>query len=165
MLSCVRRWRQRRRELGNWRKLEEWKRLRDWKRLEDWKKLEEWRKLAKVSSALNPSSAERKTQDWINLERMKRGIPPVRWDDEMYRFAKGQAAAMQRVGRLFHSGRFALRGGENCFQGTDNPRRIVKGWMSSDGHRAWLLDRRVRRAAVGIAGKGHQAFVAWSFHE
>ena len=111
---------------------------------------------------------ERQTQRLINKERKKRHIPPVKWDSSMHELARNHSEAMAKAGHLFHSNRFALQGGENCFMGSSSPTAIVKGWMSSHaGHREWLLDQRVKRAAVGISnkghGRGHHTYVAWSF--
>jgi hypothetical protein len=50
--------------------------------------------------------------------------------------------------------------------GPHNAHTIVKTWMRSPGHRAWLLDRRVKTAAVALRrGKGRRAYwyASWSF--
>jgi hypothetical protein len=117
---------------------------------------------------LSPTRRELETQRLINDERRRRHIPPVEWSSEMHRLARSHSESMAAAGHLFHSNRFALQGGENCFMGSSSPHAIVRGWMSSTaGHREWLLDRRVKSAAVGISngghGRGYHTYVAWSF--
>jgi uncharacterized protein YkwD len=102
----------------------------------------------------------------INQERRKRGLPYVRWNQGMYLLAKKQATYCAKVGRLVHSKRPALLGGENLCGGRGNlsPKRIVRCWMNSKaGHREWLLDLRVKSAGVGIAKSGHGTYAAWAF--
>ena len=102
----------------------------------------------------------------INQERRKRGLSYVRWNQEMYLLAKDQASYCAKVGRLVHSNRYALQGGENLCGGRGNlsPKSIVRCWMSSKaGHREWLLDPRVKSAGVGIAKSRHGIYAAWAF--
>lgn len=117
---------------------------------------------------MRPTWKEQETQRLINIERTKRHIPAVQWDPHMHELARNHSEAMARARKLFHSNRIALEGGENCFMGSSSPREICKGWMSSkQGHREWLLDPRVKGAAVGISngghGRGYHTYVAWSF--
>jgi len=116
---------------------------------------------------MRPTRREHETHRLINKERKSRHIPPVKWDTYMHRLARNHSRKMEKAGRLFHSARPALAGGENCLMGTSSPKAIVKGWMSSPGHRSWILDPAVKRAAVGISnrghGRGHHTYVAWSF--
>ena len=101
----------------------------------------------------------------INEERKRRGLPWVRWNQEMYLLAKDQANKMAKAGRLFHSNRYGLRGGEVCCGGKGHlsPRDIVKCWMGSPRHRAWLLDRRVKTAGTAISSSRHGTYAAWAF--
>ena len=102
----------------------------------------------------------------INNERRKRRLPYVKWSQEMYRLAKDQANYCARVGRLVHSNRYALQGGENLCGGKGNmsPKAIVNCWMHSKaGHREWLLDTRVKTAGVGISKSRHGTYAAWAF--
>lgn len=111
-----------------------------------------------------PSRTELATHRLINRERRKRGVRQVHWDRRMYRLAKTHSRSMAKARFLFHSDRYALQGGENCYAGTNSAATIVKTWMRSKaGHREWLLDSRVRKAAVGITARGKTAYVAWSF--
>lgn len=85
----------------------------------------------------------------------------------MYRLAKGHSNKMAKAGRLFHSGRYALQGGENICggKGHHSPKDFVASWMKSSRHRAWLLDARVKTAAVGISDSRHGTYAAWSFSD
>jgi hypothetical protein len=50
--------------------------------------------------------------------------------------------------------------------GPHNAHTIVKTWMRSPGHRAWLLDSRAKTAAVAVwRGRGRRAYwyASWSF--
>ena len=104
----------------------------------------------------------------INTARKKRGLSHVRWSRKMAHLAKCQAKYCARVGRLIHSNRPALRGGENLCSGDGNmsPRGIVGCWMTSKaGHREWLLDHRVKVAGVGIVISKHGTYAAWAFSD
>jgi len=84
----------------------------------------------------------------------------------MYVLAKQQANYCARIGRLVHSNRFALQGGENLCggKGSMSPRTIVRCWMRSKaGHREWLLDPRVKVAGVAISKSRRGTYAAWAF--
>lgn len=113
-----------------------------------------------------PGRTELLTHRLINRERRRRRIAPVTWDYRLYKLARDHSQAMAHRGRLFHSTRPALQGGENCYMGPHNAHTIVKTWLRSPGHRAWLLDRRVKTAAVALwRGRGRRAYwyASWSF--
>lgn len=113
------------------------------------------------------SKIEFETHNLINKQRRQKGLPPVRWSPKMYSLAKEHSKKMAKAGRLFHSGRFALYGGEVACggKGYHSPRSFVESWLKSPRHRGWLLDRRVRVAAVGVSSSGKGTFAAWSFSE
>jgi hypothetical protein len=112
-----------------------------------------------------PRRAEILTHRLINRERKKRKLAPVKWSSGMYNLAKAHSRKMAKAGRLFHSGRPALQGGENVCGGKGyiSPQGFVKTWMKSSGHRAWLLSPDVRIAAVGISRSRRGTYGAWSF--
>ncbi len=107
----------------------------------------------------------------INEERRRKGLPWARWSQKLYLLAKDQANAMAREGHLFHSNRYALQGGENCWMGKGYseralPKAIVGSWMKSRaGHREWLLDPRVKTAGTAISRSRHGIFAAWAFSD
>jgi hypothetical protein len=114
-----------------------------------------------------PNRAETTTHRLINLERKRRGLRRVQWSGDMYKLAKSHSKKMAKAGRLFHTRRFALRGGENISggKGHHSPKDFVRNWMGSPPHRAWLLDPRVKTAAVGISKSKHGTFAAWPFSD
>ena len=111
------------------------------------------------------------TNRLINAARTKRGIPPVKYSPKIYHFAKEHTHNMVKIGSLFHSHRYALQGGENCWMGKGIrnrgklPYMIVRSWMNSkQGHREWLLSSKVKYASVAIVkAKGNTYFASWSF--
>lgn len=114
-----------------------------------------------------------KANQLINSERRRRKISAVAWCSTMYMLAKEHTDNMANAGFLFHSHRDALKGGENCWGGKGYfaksseqlARAMVRGWMSSPKHRAWILDKRVKSAAVGISVSKHGTFAAWAFSD
>ena len=126
-----------------------------------------------LSNTVNLKSARQTANRLINAERKRRKLSTVRWSREMYAKAKEQADTMSSAGRLIHSHRYALKGGENCWGGKGYfaksseqlARDMVGGWMSSPRHRAWLLDGRVKSAAVAISISRHGTFAAWAFSD
>lgn len=85
----------------------------------------------------------------------------------MYRLARDHSNKMTKAKRLFHSGRYALQGGENISGGKGNhsPKDFVNSWMKSPEHRAWLLDSKVKTAAVGISKSRYGSYATWSFSD
>lgn len=83
----------------------------------------------------------------------------------MYQLATSQSRKMAKVGRLFHSSHYALQGGENVCGGKGHlsPKDFVRSWMKSPKHRAWILDPKVKTAAVGISSSRRGTYAAWSF--
>lgn len=114
-----------------------------------------------------PTKAEIITHRLINKERVKRGRGWAKWDPYMYKLAKRLARQMAREGHIFHSDNPALKGGECVAGGKGNhsPRDFLKSWMTSPGHRSWLLTPPVKFAAVGIATSKKGTYAAWSFHD
>jgi len=99
---------------------------------------------------------EKETLKLINIEREKRGIPPVLWSEALHSGARTHSQNMQEKGSLYHDtgGMFA----ECCYGASyassiyATPEATVEGWMSSTaGHREILLDPQYRQGAVGIA--------------
>jgi len=108
----------------------------------------------------------------INEERKRRRLPWVRWNQEMYLLAKGQANRMAKEKHLSHSNRYALRGGECCWGGEGYhasgerlAKEIFKSWMASSKHRAWLLDRRVKTAGTAITSSRTGTYATWAFSD
>jgi S1-C subfamily serine protease len=99
---------------------------------------------------------EMETFRLINVERQKRGIPPVQWSEALHAGARKHSQSMQREGYLYHDteGSFA----ECCYGASyassvyGTPSAAVESWMSSTaGHQEILLDPQYILGAVGIA--------------
>jgi uncharacterized protein YkwD len=111
----------------------------------------------------------------INKRRAVRGLPRLRINRRLTRAARWHARDMVRrryfghvsrrgrdvVDRLYGArylgGRFSWAVGENLAWGSGSrgtPRRIVRAWMSSAGHRRNMLDRRFREIGIGVIARG-----------
>jgi uncharacterized protein YkwD len=120
---------------------------------------------ATQASATNASAAkrampsgkyERRLLHWTNVQRQRHGRRPVRANRCADRYAEGWTRHMARTGRFEHRDqRVVMRGcdataaGEVIARGHVTPRRMVRMWMSSSGHRAILLSRRYRLIGIG----------------
>ena len=99
---------------------------------------------------------ERRLLHWTNVQRQRHGRRPVRANRCADRYAEGWTRHMARTGRFEHRDqRVVMRGcdataaGEVIARGHVTPRRMVRMWMGSDGHRAILLSRRFRLIGIG----------------
>ena len=105
----------------------------------------------------------------INLKRMEKGLPELKWSDELAEVARRHSENMATHGFFSH---FGLRGrtvdkraeelgvrgwtsiGENIAfnQGVPNPSGFaVERWMLSQGHKHNLLDSRWKESGLGVA--------------
>jgi len=108
----------------------------------------------------------------VNAEREARGLPALAQDRRLARSATGHAGDMVQRGYFAHespdgiglyerlvasgylTGYGLLAGAEDIGWGEGvlaTPRAIVDAWMSSDGHRAVVLSRRLREIGIGVA--------------
>jgi uncharacterized protein YkwD len=108
----------------------------------------------------------------LNKERTRRGLPPLRTDPRLAKAARGHSKDMvqrrffehtapgdvtfvERIQRQrYTAGARNWTVGENLAWGTGTlatPRKIVRGWMNSPGHRANILSPRFREIGIGIA--------------
>jgi uncharacterized protein YkwD len=108
----------------------------------------------------------------LNAERRKRGLAPLFSNGQLRKAAQAFSANMvrqrffdhvspqgttlrSRVGRTSYlSGRLSSWSlGENLAWGSGDratPRRIVRSWMNSPGHRRNILDRSFRDIGIGV---------------
>ena len=123
--------------------------------------------LKKLKAA--PLMIERKTFELINLERVKRGLPKLKWNPQIARLARGHSENMAVHSFFSHRGLngrtidqrasdFGIRGwrsiGENIAynKGFTNPGEFaVERWMLSSGHKLNLLNTKWTESGVGIA--------------
>jgi uncharacterized protein YkwD len=125
-----------------------------------------------VAAARTISPARQATICLVNAERGRRGLAPLRTNDDLTVAAQRHSVDMvarrffahdtpngttvrervQRTGYLRGARRWSL--GENigwASQSGATPAGMVRAWMNSPGHRAIILNGRFREAGVGIA--------------
>ncbi|KHL15825.1 uncharacterized protein YkwD [Mumia flava] len=114
--------------------------------------------LAAARRGLRPGVYERRVVRHTNRKRTNRGLRGLRRSACLDRFAQRSANRIARNGRLTHQNLRpvldrcnAWMVGENIAYGYVWPRRVVRAWMASPGHRANILQRRYRRIGVGMA--------------
>ena len=100
----------------------------------------------------------------VNQERTARQLAPLVWDDACADAAYAHAVDMDVRGFFDHSSpdgkdpgdRLRAAGvstsgwGENIARGQGSPQAVMDAWMSSDGHRANILNGAWRRLGVGV---------------
>lgn len=108
------------------------------------------------------NDSERQLFDSLNCERASHSLPPLEWDEALFKAARQHALRMSNLNMLEHqlpsepalADRLAEAGArfsviaENIAIGSNAP-TIHAGWMGSPGHRRNILDARL--TAVGIA--------------
>lgn len=120
-------------------------------------------------------AVERDIVRWTNVERIARGLHPVRWSPTLARAARQHTNEMVRLRYFSHTSPVAgnrgllkrvrnagLRAGaifvgENLAWGNwtyRQAREIVAAWMDSPGHRENLLRRTFRYLGVGVRFDG-----------
>ena len=121
-------------------------------------------------AARDPRVAEAATFCLLNRRRRERGLPPLVRDRRIDAAARAHSRDMAErrfyahespdgttpLQRMRRAGWPANRtgGAENIAWGAggaSTPAEIVEGWMNSPGHRANILDPRLRTVGVGIA--------------
>jgi uncharacterized protein YkwD len=122
---------------------------------------------APASGTSRYSSTESRIFDLINAERRRQGLSPVVYNPQLDRMAKIQAENMARFQKMSHNlpesslptlgdraryvGYTFGRIEENVALGYPDAESVVRGWMSSTGHRRNILDRNVSETGIGIA--------------
>jgi len=110
-----------------------------------------------------PRNAVRDVIRLINIERARRGLRALKPARRLMAAARYHAAYMARndcyehecsggpklFDRLHKAGYVTFRASENIHALPRTPGRVVKDWMNSPGHRANILDPRVREIGVG----------------
>lgn len=127
-----------------------------------------------VPRCAEPSVAESAAMaEAISRLRAQSGLPAVAADPALTAAAAGQACAMARRGQLSHQGgggvgaRARAAGypaslaAENIAAGQRDAGGALASWAGSGGHRANLLNRRVRHVGIGRA-TGADGLPYWS---
>lgn len=112
---------------------------------------------------------EEETFRLINVERENAGVPPTKWDDELYRLSKAHTEEMADRGELFHTPMGASYG-ENAWGALwggisrqNLAQTIVDSWMSSPLHRAWILHAPLKTSVVSIVDDNRGQYASWTF--
>jgi uncharacterized protein YkwD len=126
------------------------------------------------TAAVKPNDIELRAFEQTNIVRVKNGLSPFVWDDDICRMARAHSENMSRLGFFSHVTPSGLRLrdrareagisgysvlGENIAynQGYEDPGAFaVERWMLSPKHRANILSTEFRAMAIGsfIAADG-----------
>ncbi len=111
-----------------------------------------------------------------NMERVQRGLPPLRWDDALYRAAHLHAVEMARRESISHQypgepdvGDRARQQGAHFDVVAENVAeastavRIHDAWMHSPEHRANLLDGDVDSISISVVRRAGQLYAVEDF--
>ncbi|QFZ24361.1 CAP domain-containing protein [Saccharothrix syringae] len=111
--------------------------------------------------------AEERVFELTNAERAAQGCPTLAADDRLDAAARAHSADMaaqnyfdhvSRDGRSFvdrvKAAGYPSPGAENIAAGQRTPEAVVKGWMESPGHRANILNCKLKALGVGMARGG-----------
>lgn len=124
-------------------------------------------------------SYEAQTVYYANLERVKAGVPPLRWNQQLTYGARWFAwdTTENNPNKCTHKdtngqypgdravifGYKGQAGAENAFCGFVSPADAIAGWMVSGGHRDNLLDPNSREVGVGYYGEPSAGYIAQAF--
>ncbi|MEU4761613.1 CAP domain-containing protein [Actinosynnema sp. NPDC023794] len=111
--------------------------------------------------------AEAKAFELTNAERAANGCPVLAADDRLAAAARAHSADMaaqdyfdhvSQDGRSFvdrvKAAGYAAPGAENIAAGQRTAEAVIKGWMDSPGHRANILNCKLKTLGVGMARGG-----------
>ena len=111
---------------------------------------------AAASPSIDSEVYERKIRTAINRQRDRRDLRPLRFerctDDVAERWSGFLARTMSRDHQAMSKVLAtcdATWAGETLAKGSVSPRKMVRTWMSSPGHRAILLSKAPRRIGIG----------------
>ncbi|MFD1152438.1 CAP domain-containing protein, partial [Saccharothrix hoggarensis] len=118
--------------------------------------------------------AEAKVVELTNAERAAHGCPALAADDRLAAAARAHSADMaaqdyfdhvSKDGRSFvdrvKAAGYPQPGAENIAAGQRTPEAVVKGWMDSPGHRANILNCKLKALGAGMA-RGGSYGVYWT---
>jgi len=108
------------------------------------------------ASALTSATYESETIRWTNVKREAHDMHAVKPQTCADRYAEKQAAWMANHHKLKHQSMSTIldscdftRVAENIAYGFSTGRAVVTAWMKSPGHRANLLNKKMRWIGVG----------------
>jgi hypothetical protein len=105
----------------------------------------------------------------INAARTSRGLAPLTVSSDLTSAARSHSAAMQRQRTLFHTSNWSAiccwrAIAENVGTGT-SVTQVASLFMSSSGHRANILDSRMRQVGVGVTSSNGILWVTEIFRQ
>jgi uncharacterized protein YkwD len=99
---------------------------------------------------------EKRVQYWVNVRRTNHGLRPLRFQRCTDRSAERWSRYLANNDLFYHQSMDRLLSrcnaryaGETLARGAVYPKRVVRMWMRSPGHRAILLSRSPRRIGIG----------------
>lgn len=117
-------------------------------------------------SSLAPSTYESRVQRLINVRRSNHGLRALRYQRCSDGTAERWSRHLARTDLFYHQSMTtvlnscnARYAGETLGRGSIAPRRLVRMWMRSPGHRAVLLTTHARRIGIGAKRDGQGQWV------
>ncbi|HEU4511557.1 MAG TPA: CAP domain-containing protein [Nocardioidaceae bacterium] len=111
---------------------------------------------AQASTATAPDTYEKRVQRLVNVRRSNHDLPRLRMAACADNVAEDWSSYLAMNGEFFHQSMSdvldrcdATYAGETLGRGSMTPRKLVRMWMQSPGHRAVLLSSKSRRIGVG----------------
>jgi uncharacterized protein YkwD len=113
------------------------------------------------------SSSEAALLAKISHARAKHGLAPLRTKPKLMKYARHHSASMASQYALFHTANFGVvccwsAIGENVAYNA-SVASVHRAFMHSPGHRANVLNPRMRRVGVGIVSRGGTLWVTEIF--
>lgn len=113
----------------------------------------------------NLDEVRQETLRAINAQRRAAGLRPLQVDNRLTRAAQGHACDSAKHNHMSHvssdgtrlstrikrTGYTYSEAGENVGYGFRSPPSAVNWWMNSPGHRATILNSRLREIGIGFA--------------
>lgn len=108
------------------------------------------------ATATAPDTYEKRVQRLVNKRRANHDLPRLRMAACADNVAEDWSYYLAANDEFFHQSMSdvldrcdARYAGETLGRGSMSPRKLVRMWMNSPGHRAILLSRKARRIGVG----------------
>ncbi|TWT26100.1 hypothetical protein FQV30_09960 [Planomicrobium sp. CPCC 101110] len=123
---------------------------------------------AKAAAAAYALSAyEKEIVSLVNKERAKAGLKALAVDIKLSKVSRLKSDDMKKRNQMSHIGtygspfdmmkKFGIKyrsAGENIARGYRTPKEVMKGWMSSPGHRANILNKKYTHIGAGYTPSG-----------
>ena len=122
------------------------------------------------AEARTDSSAEVRFVDSINAERARRGLPRLRVESDLRSVARQHSVRMADRNQLYHNPNLTTdvrswrRVAENIGR-SSSISTLHRALMSSEGHRANILDRNVSEVGIGVEVRGSTLWVTQVFRQ